>query len=134
MKIRRDALNAIQEHARESHPSECCGILLYQGEGPDVVTSSIRAANTTTDDPARRYALGHKAHLEAVKMEAAGDAHIAGYYHSHPDGPPRPSQQDAKQAVNAMTYVIVGNHNGSIKTAAWRMTGGGFVEDPMECV
>ncbi len=134
MKIRQDVLNAIQAHAQECHPHECCGILLCQDEAPDVVSSSLRAANTTTGDPSGRYALGRKAHLEAVKMEAGGKARIAGYYHSHPDGAPRPSRSDTEQAVNGTTYVIVGNHNGSIKAAAWRMTDGRLVEEPMESV
>lgn len=134
MRIRQDVLNAIEAHAQECHPHECCGILLCRGEVEDVVSSSLRAANTTTDDPAGRYALGHKAHLEAVKMEAAGEARIAGYYHSHPDGSLRPSQQDAEQAVDGLTYVIVGNHNGTIEAVAWRMADGGFVREPMESV
>ena len=134
MRIRQDVLNAIEAHAQECHPHECCGVLLRRGEQRDVVSGLLRAANTTADDPAGRYALGHKAHLEAVKMEAAGEARIAGYYHSHPDGATRPSPRDAEQAVDGLTYVIVGNCNGSIEAAAWRMTDGGFVEEPMESV
>ena len=134
MRIRQDVLNAIEAHAQECHPHECCGILLCRGERRGVVSSSLRAANTTADDPAGCYALGHEAHLEAVRMEAAGEARIAGYYHSHPDGTTRPSQRDAEQAVDGLAYVIVAGHGGSIETAAWRMTDGGFVEEPMECV
>ena len=132
MRISRQLLKSIVEHAQQSRPHECCGILMSTSGNSSVVDHVIPAENVEKDDPERRYALGHNAHLKAVNMEALGEAYIIGYYHSHPDGKPRPSNHDAEQAVSEVIYLITGLGNGEIEHAAWRFENDNPTREPLE--
>ena len=132
MKISRRALEAVAEHARQSCPYECCGILLSTDDDCSVVDRVIPAENTEKENPEREYVLGHKAHLKAVEMEARDEACIVGYYHSHPDGKARPSNQDLEQAVSDVTYLITGLGNGEIQHTAWRLVGDNLIPELLE--
>ena len=132
MVIERRVLEEIVGHARRSLPSECCGILLAgRGDAGDV-TRALEAENAEGKDPRRRYVLGHKAHLQAVSMEVAGTARIAGYYHSHPGGGTRPSSYDTAQAAAGVVYLIVGMGDGPVEFGAWRYRDGRLVPEPLE--
>lgn len=68
-------------------------------------------------------------------MEALGEASIAGYYHSHPDGRARPSRRDVKQAGHGAIYLITGLEGGwRIEHAAWRLEGDNMIPVPLEVV
>jgi len=132
MKISRQLLKSIVEHAQQSRPHECCGILMSTSGDSSVVDHVIPAENAEKGDPERGYVLGHKAHLKAVDMEALGEACIIGYYHSHPDGKPRASNRDLEQAVSEAIYLITGLGNGEIEHAAWRLEEDNLIPEPLE--
>lgn len=132
MRISRQLLKSIVEHAQQSRPYECCGILMSTSGNGSVVDHVIPAENVEKDDPERRYTLGHKAHLKAVDMEALGEACIVGYYHSHPDGKPRPSNHDIEQSVSEVIYLITGLGNGKIQHAAWRFENNSPIPELLE--
>jgi len=133
LKILRQVLNSIADHARRSFPRECCGILMCLGEDGLTVNRALWAENASPERPEQRYLLGHEAHLKAVEMESAGDARIAGYYHSHPDGKARPSNHDVEQAISGVTYLITGlESDGQVEHTAWRLEGDNLVPEPLE--
>ena len=132
MKVLRHVIESIVEHARQSLPHECCGILLCAGEDLSTVNRVLRAENAEEARPGQAYSLGHKAHLRAVEMEALGEACIAGYYHSHPDGRARPSRQDVEQAIGGVTYLITGISHESVEHAAWRLEEDDMIPEPLE--
>jgi proteasome lid subunit RPN8/RPN11 len=134
MKILHRALESIVAHARESWPSECCGILLSPADDPTTVQRALRAENAERTHPQGAYVLGHKAHIKAVGLEASAKASIVGYYHSHPDGWITPSPRDEGQAVEGVIYLIVGGGRGKIEYAAWRMQGENFSLEPLEVI
>lgn len=134
MKIRGSVLDTMIAHAEGAYPGECCGILLAGGADPSTVAAVVRAENVEDGDRERGYVLGHKAHLEAVKMESTGEFSIIGYYHSHPDGTTRPSRRDAKQAVGETLYMILGISDGGAGQAAWQLEGDEFVEISLNVV
>lgn len=132
MKLCRQVLEAVADHARESFPYECCGILISQGAVSAVVNRALAAQNIERDRPEQRYLLDHRTHLKAVEMEALGEACIAGYYHSHPGGKARPSERDIEQAVAGVTYLIVGLGDEQFEYGAWRLEGDDLVTEPLE--
>ncbi|MFC1716626.1 Mov34/MPN/PAD-1 family protein [Candidatus Poribacteria bacterium] len=132
MKISRQALESVTKHAQQSKPHECCGILMSTSGNDSVVDHIIPAENIEKEDPERGYVLGHKAHLKAVEMEAGGEACIAGYYHSHPNGKARASKRDVEQAINDVIYLITGLGNGEIEHTAWRLVGDDLIPEPLE--
>ena len=134
MKILRRGLELLSAHACEALPSECCGILLAQGNDLSTVSCVLPAENTDRERPQQRYSLGHQAHIRAVEREASSDDRIVGYYHSHPDGGTQPSRCDTAQAVVGVIYLIIGIGGRSIEWASWRLVGNHFVRETLEVI
>ena len=134
MRILRNVLDDIVAHAQEAYPQECCGVLSTTVDEPSVIGFALRAENAADQNRESRYALGHRAHLEAVKMECAGIARIVGYYHSHPDGGTKASRRDAADAVPGVLYLIVGIRNGHTEHAAWMLEDGNIAEVPLNVI
>ena len=132
MRILREALDAVDEHALRHHPAECCGVLLAGGGDRSIVTRAMAADNAEEDHPESGYVLGHRAHLRAAEMEAAGSARIVGYYHSHPNGSAEPSRRDRDEAVAGVVYLIASVSDEKVEHAAWRLTDDGFIAVPVE--
>jgi proteasome lid subunit RPN8/RPN11 len=98
------ALNAIRAHGVDTFPHECCGALISVG---GVVVDAFRLPNTTAEGAARRFRIGPSDYRasEARARELKGE--LAGFYHSHPDHPARPSSHDLEQAWPNFSYVII---------------------------
>jgi len=98
------ALEAIRAHGSQTFPDECCGALIELG---GVIVEAFPLPNTTTSGAARRFQIGPRDYRasEARATELRGT--LAGFYHSHPNHPARPSQHDLEQAWPNFSYVII---------------------------
>jgi proteasome lid subunit RPN8/RPN11 len=98
------ALEAIRAHGVQTFPDECCGALIEVG---GVIVDAFALPNTTTSGAARRFQIGPRDYRasEARATELRGT--LAGFYHSHPNHPARPSQHDLEQAWPNFSYVII---------------------------
>lgn len=96
------------EHAREGAPEEVCGVL-GGAHGAEVTRiESVRRATNAADTPRTEYYIDPAEQLELMEaIEADGQA-VAGFYHSHPAGPPGPSETDAARATwPGLSYLVV---------------------------
>jgi proteasome lid subunit RPN8/RPN11 len=85
-------------------------------------TTDARLPNTTAAGARRRFLIGPEDYrlAEARARERTGS--LAGFYHSHPDHPARPSQHDLEQAWPNLTYVIVAVNGGTpADLKSWRL-------------
>jgi proteasome lid subunit RPN8/RPN11 len=112
-------LEAIRRHGAEAYPHECCGALLESGG----VTGAAFALTNTTDGPAaRRFLVGPDQYRHAEKWARERGGNLAGFYHSHPDHPARPSQTDLEHAWPNFVYLIVSVAEGTPReTTCWRL-------------
>jgi proteasome lid subunit RPN8/RPN11 len=95
-------------HARDAYPGECCGVLLGTRREGAVWVSSVHAADNRCADAERdRYEIDPRAILGLDHAAAEQGQAVVGFYHSHPDHPPRPSAADAAQAWPEYMYVIM---------------------------
>ena len=106
--ISQSDLDAIRRHGEETYPHECCGVLLGRFDGDErVVNSTSRCGNTRVDSPQNRYNIDPR---ELVRIQRQGRERgedIVGFYHSHPDHPPRWSHTDLAEAHwISCSYVI----------------------------
>jgi proteasome lid subunit RPN8/RPN11 len=103
---------AIRAHARETYPDECCGFLIALPDPPGpheprTVVEIRRAPNRFDGERRRRFVIRPEELREAeVASEGTGRV-VAGFYHSHPDHPARPSAFDQEHAWPWYTYVVV---------------------------
>ena len=109
----------IRRHGTETYPNECCGALIASG---DTIVEAFPLPNTTAEGPRRRFLIGPADYrmAEARAREAGGS--LAGFYHSHPDHPARPSETDLAQAWPNLTYIIVAVRAGTPEDLrSWRL-------------
>ena len=124
MKIAAGVQAAVETHAREAAPEECCGLLLGTG---DTITEAMRAHNRA-DDPQRRYEIDPQDHFVAIRHARAHGLDVVGAYHSHPRSAPVPSDTDRAAAFEDFLFLIVGRL-GNLR--AWRFSSGNFAEVPL---
>ncbi|THE65125.1 M67 family peptidase [Salinadaptatus halalkaliphilus] len=116
-----DLREAILERARTGDPREVCGVL---GGSFDPDSSRVRSqypADNVADHPRTRYRIDPEEQLAIFeRLEDRGEE-IVGFYHSHPRGPPRPSETDAEAATwPDRSYLIVSLSPLDIGSWRWR--------------
>ena len=117
--LRAEADTSIRRHGRESYPHECCGALI----GRDgVVIEALALPNTTAEGPRRRFLVRPADYRAAERRATELGGELLGFYHSHPDGPARPSQYDLDHAWPVFAYVIVSVDGGEPRAlTSWRL-------------
>ncbi len=109
----------IRRHGRESYPEECCGALI--GRDGSVV-EAMRLQNLMGEEARRHFLVGPVEYQVAEKRAIEMGGKLMGFYHSHPDHPARPSQNDLEQAWPTFLYVILAVQNGKPGTmTSWRL-------------
>lgn len=123
LRLSPEAEAAIRAHAREEYPHECCGALLGREEGEvRVVEQVIRLANERTDERERRFYVSPQQVLMAERCARDAGLLLLGFYHSHPDHPPIPSEYDREHALPFYSYPIVSVKQGEpTELRSWRL-------------
>lgn len=126
-------LDGILRHLEDAYPYEGCGALLGRiAENRRRVTREVPLANAAAENPRRRYELAPE-DLIRVQREARGDGlEVLGYYHSHPDAEPVPSEHDREAAWPWYIYMIVRVGDGRADGAtAWQLRDDRSTFDPV---
>ncbi len=123
LKLSEELAERIRAHAAQSYPYECCGAMLgTEAAGARLVKELVMLDNQREDSPRNRF-LVHPA--DVLRVERAAQAQgldLVGWYHSHPDAPPRPSEFDREHAWPWYSYVIVAVEAGvPRRMASWRL-------------
>ena len=114
-----DAEAEIRRHGTETYPNECCGALIASGS---TIVEAFPLPNTTAEGPRRRFLIGPNDYRLAEARARARGGTLAGFYHSHPDHPARPSETDLAQAWPNLTYIIVAVRDGQPEDLRfWRL-------------
>jgi len=93
------AYDLIRWEAERSYPNECCGILLGNIEGSlRTVSLTVTCENARRDLLESRYSIDPEKVIVALKLARSRAETIVGFYHSHPDQPPRYSGTDLAEA------------------------------------
>ncbi|QXE92141.1 M67 family metallopeptidase [Geomonas subterranea] len=127
LEIPREILDAVITQAQEGFQLEVCGIM--GGTGNRVAS---RYPMTNTDASNEHFMMDPKEQFAVVKaMRAAGEEMLV-IYHSHPESPARPSQEDIRLALTPnVCHLIVSLENREEPVAkAFRIAAG--VVEPVE--
>jgi proteasome lid subunit RPN8/RPN11 len=101
LRLSKSLYDELRRHGEETYPHECCGILLGTidiDKDERLVKTVIRAGNTRLDSLHNRYSIDPKELIAAQKQARLAALDIVGFYHSHPDHPPRWSPTDLAEA------------------------------------
>ncbi|HEY3491192.1 MAG TPA: M67 family metallopeptidase [Candidatus Deferrimicrobiaceae bacterium] len=102
LRIPADILDAIIAHAQEGFPHEVCGIL--GGSEGDV--STIHRM-TNTDASAEHFSMDPREQFAVVKALRAEGITMQAIYHSHPETPARPSEEDIQLALTPGVWHVI---------------------------
>ncbi|MFZ4858091.1 MAG: M67 family metallopeptidase [Desulfuromonadaceae bacterium] len=90
-------------HAQEGFPLEVCGIL---GGTGDTVSANYRMTNTDASN--EHFMMDPREQFTVVKDLRAKGLVMLAIYHSHPETPARPSEEDIKLALTpGVSYLII---------------------------
>ena len=105
--IEGQAREKIIGHTVDNYPHEACGVLLCPFEKPQYISVAHPTKNVTQEDPSRRYLIDPSEFIEVDRWAEKRGLDIGGFYHSHPDHPPAPSEHDRSLAWEGYLYLIV---------------------------
>ena len=112
-----DHLKAIADDAEAAYPREACGLLVgRQLAGDHRLVGRVERAQNVAADPKKTFEIDPGLRLGLERELRGRPLAIIGHYHSHPDGPARPSARDLEMALEpdlAWLIVAVGHGQAS---------------------
>lgn len=127
-------LSDILATAAADYPREACGILFGRLNEPKRIVEGYRPTTNRWPERGDRYLIDPEALRRALRTEEAGGPRVLGFYHSHPDASPVPSETDRELAWSWYYYVIIPVAQGTPGVArVWELDpeAGRFVERPL---
>ena len=94
-------------HAKSELPNEACGLIGGVEEDGNKIVKKVYLL-TNLDKSNEHFSLDPKEHLAAVKDMRANGLSPLGNWHSHPESPSRPSDEDKRLAYDSTaSYMIL---------------------------
>jgi proteasome lid subunit RPN8/RPN11 len=107
VKMKKSDYDKILEHCRLGLPNEACGLLAGTIDG-EVKTVTGVYLLTNVDASREHFSMDPKEQLAALKDARANGVQIIGNFHSHPESPSRPSEEDKRLAYDSsIEYLIL---------------------------
>ena len=130
----------LNTHAESDYPHECCGGLLGSTEGDEKTVTQVVPIQNNWEDvgdetKTRRFRISAEDY-QALEAQAKTECvQLLGFYHSHPDDAPVPSDTDLSFAWPVFSYPIVQVLKGMVGrmvSYVLDLDTGAFVEEPWE--
>jgi len=103
--------SAILNHALKGLPNEVCGLIAGTVETDKKYIEKVYML-TNIDASNEHFTMDPKEQLSAVKDMRANNFILLGNFHSHPESPSRPSEEDKRLAFDStVDYLIISLEN-----------------------
>lgn len=107
IKLTKSDFEKILAHAVKGLPDEACGLIAGTVEGGDRKIKKVYLL-TNIDHSNEHFSLDPKEQLEAIKDMRKNGFVPLGNWHSHPESPSRPSEEDKRLAFDSKaSYMIL---------------------------
>ena len=107
LKIKKSDYDKILAHCEAGLPNEACGLIAGTVDG-EVKTVTKVYLLTNIDASNEHFSMDPKEQFEALKDARANGVGILGNFHSHPESPSRPSEEDKRLAYDStIEYLIL---------------------------
>lgn len=105
--IKKDDYDIILKHCREGLPEESCGLIAGRREENNIIIEKVYLL-TNVDHSNEHFTMDPKEQLAAVKDARSNNLKMLGNFHSHPESPSRPSEEDKRLAYDTgAVYMII---------------------------
>ncbi|NOY36733.1 MAG: M67 family metallopeptidase [Chlorobi bacterium] len=130
IRITRQVIKDIIDHARSAVPIEACGYLA--GENGIIIKSYPM---TNTDNSPEHFSFDPQEQFEVVRKTRSEGMEIMANYHSHPATPARPSQEDIDLSHDPdISYVIVSLAGGREDVKSFRIINSDVIIQEIEII
>lgn len=106
LKLKKDDYTKILEHCVADLPDESCGLIAGSIDG-EVKTIEKVYLLTNIDHSNEHFSMDPKEQLAAVKDARANGLTMLGNFHSHPESPSRPSEEDKRLAYDSTAEYLI---------------------------
>lgn len=105
--LKQEDYQKILEHARTGLPNEACGLLggYTNEDGSQVITDVYLLRNV--DESREHFSMDPKEQFAAVKDIRSKGRELLGNFHSHPESPSRPSEEDIRLAYDSKIHYLI---------------------------
>ena len=104
--IKKTDYNTILAHCTAGLPNESCGLLAGTKENDTVTVTKVYLL-TNIDASREHFSMDPKEQFEAVKDMRANGLSLIGNFHSHPESPSRPSEEDKRLAYDSSVRYLI---------------------------
>ena len=105
--LKKEDYEEILAHCKEGLPNEACGLIGGTIEGDKRSIQKVYLL-TNIDQSNEHFSMDPKEQLAAVKDMRANGLKLLGNFHSHPESPSRPSEEDKRLAYDSkVNYLIL---------------------------
>jgi proteasome lid subunit RPN8/RPN11 len=130
MKIKRRIVEAMFSHAKKEIPLEACGYLAVKD---GIVIASYELTNI--DKSPEHFSFDPKEQFRVLRDARAKGLNIEAVYHSHPNSPAHPSQEDIKLAYDPdKLYAIISLFNNKEDLKIFRILKESVEEEILEVI
>jgi proteasome lid subunit RPN8/RPN11 len=125
----------IGAEGERAYPNECCGALIGEVDesGHRVALEILPVPNRReSEEQYHRFVIDPEDYLDAERVALKKGLGVLGFYHSHPDHPPVPSDYDREHALPWYSYVILAVDKGKAGAiTSWELASdrSGFVRE-----
>lgn len=106
IKISRSDYEKILAHAKSELPNEACGLIAGEVTDSGKVVRKVYLL-TNIDHSNEHFSLDTKEQLAAIKDMRANGLSPLGNWHSHPESPSRPSEEDKRLAYDSKASYLI---------------------------
>ena len=105
--MKKEDYETILEHCRKGLPNEACGLLAGTVEGNVKTVTKVYLLNNI-DESNEHFSIYLKEQIAALKDARANGVGLIGNFHSHPESPSRPSEEDKRLSFDpTFEYLIL---------------------------
>lgn len=136
LRLSAEHLAQLEAMAEGAWPCECCGVLVGSRTGSsETDVRDVWLTRNTAGDRRRRYQMAPEDLVSAQRLARSRGLQIVGYFHSHPDRRPVPSDLDVREAWPDLSYLIFEVRHGRSRGArCWRVENGQALVEEIETV
>jgi proteasome lid subunit RPN8/RPN11 len=117
--------NEIAAHGERDYPYECCGLLLgsFAAGGVKAISEIYPISNAREEQAKRnRFLIRPEELMRGERYAEIRGLDVVGFYHSHPDHPAVPSQNDLEHAWPLYSYIVISVSVGAAQDLrSWEM-------------
>lgn len=106
VQIRQSDYDAVIAHANAGLPNEACGLIAGRIDGEAYIIEKVYLL-TNTDRSREHFSVDPKEQLAAIKDMRAMGLSPLGNFHSHPETPARPSEEDIRLAYDPKAVYLI---------------------------